>query len=35
VFEPLFKGDNTFGAPMVGSPGFAPACATQHFLDRT
>jgi hypothetical protein len=34
VFEPLLKGAYTFGAPMVGSPDFVRACATQHFLDK-
>ncbi|MFF0817191.1 lipase family protein [Rhodococcus sp. NPDC003318] len=33
-FEPVFKGAYTFGAPMVGSPEFAAACAAHDFLDR-
>lgn len=34
LFEPVFKGAYTFGAPMVGSPAFAAACAANEFLDR-
>lgn len=34
LFAPVFKGAYTFGAPMVGSPEFAEACAAHHFLDR-
>jgi len=31
LFAPVFKGAYTFGAPMVGSPKFAAACAAQHW----
>ena len=33
-FARMFKGASTFGAPMVGSPEFANACAANTFLDR-
>src|SRR6478736_7785511 len=33
-FAPIFKGACTYGAPMVGSPEFANACAANAFLDR-
>src|SRR5260370_12529795 len=33
-FAPMFKGASTFGAPMVGSPEFANACAANTFLHR-
>src|SRR5882757_4671071 len=33
-FAPVFKGAYTYGAPMVGSPDFAEACAAHPFLDR-
>ena len=33
-FAPIFKGASTYGAPMVGSPEFANACAASTFLDR-
>ena len=33
-FAPVFKGAYTYGAPMVGSPDFAKACATHRFLNR-
>jgi hypothetical protein len=33
-FAPVFKGAYTYGAPMVGSPDFAKACAAHPFLDR-
>ena len=33
-FAPVFKGASTYGAPMVGSPEFAKACATHRFLNR-
>jgi hypothetical protein len=33
-FAPVFKGAYTYGAPMVGSPDFAMACAAHPFLDR-
>ena len=33
-FAPIFKGACTYGAPMVGSPEFANACAANTFLDR-
>ncbi len=33
-FAPVFKGAYTYGAPMVGSPNFAEACAAHPFLDR-
>ncbi len=34
LFAPIFKGACTYGAPMVGSPEFANACAASTFLDR-
>ena len=34
LFAPIFKGACTYGAPMVGSPQFANACAENTFLDR-
>ncbi|GAA4473745.1 hypothetical protein GCM10023094_08010 [Rhodococcus olei] len=34
-FGSVFRGAYAFGAPMVGSPGFAAACAAQEFLDRS
>ena len=34
LFAPMFKGACTYGAPMVGSPEFANACAENTFLDR-
>ncbi|MEV0292666.1 lipase family protein [Nocardia sp. NPDC050710] len=34
LFAPVSKGAYTFGAPMVGSPEFAKACAAHEFLDR-
>ena len=34
LFAPIFKGACTYGAPMVGSPEFANACAANTFLDR-
>ena len=34
LFAPMFKGACTYGAPMVGSPAFANACAANTFLDR-
>ena len=34
LFAPIFKGACTYGAPMVGSPEFANACAENTFLDR-
>ena len=34
LFATVFKGAYTFGAPMVGSPEFATACAAHDFLDR-
>ena len=34
LFAPMFKGACTYGAPMVGSPEFANACAANTFLDR-
>ncbi len=34
LFAPVFKGACTYGAPMVGSPEFANACAENTFLDR-
>ena len=33
-FARMFKGASTFGAPMVGSPEFAKACAANTFLHR-
>lgn len=33
-FAPVFKGAYTYGAPMVGSPDFAEACAAHPFLDQ-
>jgi Lipase (class 3) len=33
-FAQMFKGASTFGAPMVGSPEFANACAANTFLHR-
>ena len=33
-FARMFKGASTFGAPMVGSPEFANACAANTFLHR-
>ena len=33
-FAQSFKGACTYGAPMVGSPEFANACAANTFLDR-
>jgi hypothetical protein len=33
-FARIFKGASTFGAPMVGSPEFANACAANTFLHR-
>jgi hypothetical protein len=33
-FAPVFKGASTYGAPMVGSPEFANACAASTFLHR-
>jgi len=33
-FARMFKGASTFGAPMVGSPEFADACAANTFLHR-
>lgn len=33
-FARMFKGASTFGAPMVGSPEFASACAANTFLHR-
>jgi hypothetical protein len=33
-FASVFKGASTYGAPMVGSPQFADACAAHTFLDR-
>jgi Lipase (class 3) len=34
LFAPIFQGACTYGAPMVGSPEFANACAENTFLDR-
>ena len=34
LFAPMFRGACTYGAPMVGSPEFANACAENTFLDR-
>jgi hypothetical protein len=34
LFAQSFKGACTYGAPMVGSPEFANACAANTFLDR-
>jgi hypothetical protein len=34
LFAPMFRGACTYGAPMVGSPEFANACAANAFLDR-
>jgi hypothetical protein len=33
-FAHIFKGASTYGAPMVGSPEFANACAANPFLNR-